>query len=117
MSKSVQIGALDVRPLPTETADMVPCTHCRTNAAKWELARPATPAWNFCCSICFLYELPVTRVQRDAVNWLATQVEVVLGKQFPRDAEGCLIREEDADRLTAGILMTQRYERQRGMQP
>lgn len=107
--KSVNIGGLAVMPIPAEVRDKVSCTHCQVRAARWEIGE-----WNYACSTCFLYELPVMRPQQEALGVLIAAVEKTMGYLFPRNDEN-RVEGVDADRVVSGIVLAQRFELNRGL--
>ena len=107
--KSVNIGALAVRPVPKEVVDKVSCTHCQIRGARWEIGE-----WNYACSTCFLYELPLLRSQQEALGVLIAAVEKAVGYVFPRNDDN-RIEGSDADRVVSGIILAQRFELSKGL--
>lgn len=105
--KSVNIGALAVRPVPQEMLEKVSCTHCGT-AARWEIGQ-----WNYACSTCFLYELPVVKGQRTEVDKLVSEVGRAVGR--PLVCEDGRVVGPDADRVATGVVLAQRFELARGL--
>ena len=107
--KAVDVTDLHIRPVPKELYEKVLCTNCKGQAARWELAEGANPAWSYSCSLCFLYEMPSMKVQRAEVDGLVVQVEEACGSTFPRNPEGRLALPNDGDRLAFGVVMSQRF--------
>lgn len=105
--KAVLIGDTPIRPVPRNLSPG--CTNCRADVARWELAPRGELAWSMCCSRCFLYAHPLLKAQREAVDSMARAVEAKLGVVFERDQDGRLGSPEDADRIVAGIVLSQRY--------
>jgi len=107
--RAVDIGGLLIRPVPANLN--AGCMHCRTETARWELARTPKADDYLCCSICLLYEHPTLKDQRDRVDELSYAVETKMERPFARDTEGRLTHAPDADRLAGAIVVVQRYSR------
>lgn len=104
INQSVTLQGLPVRPVPRELLDKVVCTHCKENPARWEVGPALEGSWNYACSFCFLYALPVVCEQRPQLNWLIREAEKARGVIFQRNKDGALIKELDADCIAFAIV-------------
>jgi hypothetical protein len=107
--KAVDLHGLRLRPLPKELFDVVACVHCRNRPARWEMAMGPEMAWNYACSLCFLYGVPFMKKQREAIDELTAQIEFARKETWKRTEDGKLIDENAADCVAFGIVMAQRY--------
>lgn len=110
VKKSIDLGGLALRPLPTEMFDKVICTNCRATQARWEVARSAELSWSYACSCCFLYEVPLMRAQRALLESLISAVELERREVFERD-EGGRISNAKADLVLFGVVLADRVLR------
>lgn len=115
-AKSVDLHGLRLRPLPKELFEMVACVHCRNRPARWEMAMGPEMAWNYACSLCFLYGVPFMKKQREAVDFLAAEIEKARKETWKRSEDGMLLSEDAADCVAFGLVMAQRFiDSRRGM--
>lgn len=100
--KSVVINDMQIDPLGSEREESA-CPACSRNVARWDIEGVGLR-----CSACILHvELAD---QKEAVDGLISAVELNIGRKFVRSEEGLLEHGPDADRIVAGIVITQRME-------
>jgi len=96
-------------PLPKELPEGLRCSQCDRPQSKWFLQ--PLPGVAPICSLCVLYVVPWEGKRPEDVEAFSRAVEGEVGHSFERDAQGRILRCEDADRLVFSLVLTGKVTR------
>lgn len=91
-------------PLPKRLPAGTNCSECDKPQSVWFLM--PLPGVAPICSLCVLYEVPWDGKSAEDIEAYIRAVEQAKGEEFRRDDRGRLASCEDADRLVASLVLT-----------
>lgn len=96
-----------LRPLPKSLHGMA-CALCLQLRSRWCSGPADFSEVDPICSVCYLSLAPWVHEHVQHVGWLIAATEKELSVEFERDADGCLVQVEDADRILMALAAGER---------